>query len=171
MMIAQGGIDRIVKNAWDAYRRVSGAVAALESIGLSVDGSSGKDDVSGLFGAMTAAGGVLLAAFGIPDGQPWSDEGFEILAGLGPEALKQAVLPMGARVSLDAVAEKAAEQMAGGDGKTYEVTVAMTGGISVRARNRDAALGKVDGMDQDLAVRLAAWDSLTPTDAYENEDG
>lgn len=170
MMIAQGGIDRIAKNAWDAYRHVQDAINALESVGLSVDGCSGKDGVPGLFGALTAAGNVLLAAYGVPDEQPWSDEAFEALANACPGTKAPETLPDSARRALAAIAEKAAEQETDGEEKRYDVTVAMTGGISVRARSRDAALAKVDAMDQDAAVRLAAWDGLAPTDAYENGD-
>lgn len=52
------------------------------------------------------------------------------------------------------------------DAVPFEVTVAMSGGITVMARCQEEAMAAANAMDTGSLLEKAAWDSASATDAY-----
>lgn len=167
-LIEDATIEKILDAVWRAYQSAQAAIDTLEDIGLSVDGRSKQDgSMSVLFGAMTNAENAILEIFGTSR----ADEASMVLSGMSKEERKSPVFP--ARI------RRALEDMADTDFKSrmlplpegavcHEVTVTMTGGISVYAPDAKAAMAAADALDTRDVLRNACWESPSATDAYEN---
>lgn len=174
MICGHDKTKRIQDAAWQAYCAVQDVIDALENIGLTVeDGTmenAGYARASSLYAATTAAGTAVLETFNVPVHGVQGDEGFMILAHVDKEGRKSKSVPdktTRALMDLADTAEKKGIHLSKGM-RQYEVTVAMTGGISVYAESEDRARGIVDGMATDEIMEKAAWDSPSATDAYPN---
>lgn len=173
-IIPENAIDRILDQSWKAYQYAQAAIDTLESVGLNVDGNTAKSGaMSVLFGVMTAAGNAILAATGIPDAQPYSDEGLMLISDATNEERAEDKLPGRIRRALAGIAETAfrkSMEPAPENAVPYEVTVAMTGSIQVLAPDTTSAMNVVSGLPTDTIIAAACWEDNgpNPTDAYEN---
>lgn len=174
-LIGESSLDKILDAAWRGFQGAAMAVEALESIGLSPDGSAvdknGKPGMSSLFAAQTACEDAILEIFGIRRDTPGADMAAEALAklaqlhdGLGAaSAAGTGAVRMAMAKLSDGVPDK---DQASRD-KPYEVTVTMTGGMTVYAESEAAAMATVNAMPTDEIMRAACWDCPAATDAYE----
>ena len=165
-------IEKTIAGAWAAYRKAEQLIDFLEDAGLAVDGSSSEDKPMGkLFGILTDAGSVILAAMGVPDEQPYSDEAYMVLSHRGPKSA-DGRLPDGIRRALADIADTAYKKSTlpmAENARPHEVTVCLTGGITAYASGTDDAMERVSGMATGDVLRCADWEaSVSATDAYEN---
>lgn len=173
MICGEDKTRKIMDDAWQAYCGAQSVIDAMEGIGLSVDGAASDkdgDSVSRLYGAMTAAGNILLRVCGVPRPGTLADEAFMVLAHATPEMRREDRFPERlerALLDLADTAEKKSVQVEPGL-RPYDVTVAMSGGMTVYATGRDEAMSAVRGMPSDRILEAAAWDGPEPTDAYAN---
>lgn len=166
---------RILDAAWRAYCYAQSTIDALENIGLSVDGASMMNDsrhdsVSGLYGAMTEASGVIMDICGIPSSTAFFDEACMVLAHATSEMRHEAAFPaklLEPFMDIADSADKKALCLSPGD-RAHEVTMSMCGGVTVYAADPEAAMEKAASLDSDTILEKAAWDSASPTDAYRN---
>lgn len=174
MICGHDKTKRIQDSAWQAYCAVQAVIDALENIGLTVedgtmDGRNGEG-ASALYGATTAAGAAVLETFGIPVHGVQGDEGFMLLAHADKEGRKSKSVPdkiARALRDLADTAEKKEIRVSEGM-RPYEVTVSISGGITVYADSSEHAMAAVNGMGSDEIMEKAAWDGPSATDAYRN---
>lgn len=173
-IVPENAIDRILDQSWHAYQYAQAAIDTLESIGLNVDGNTAKSGtMSVLFGIMTAAGNAILAATGVPDAQPYSDEGLMLLSDATDEERAGDKFPGRIRRALAGIAETAFAKSMGpapDNATPHEVTVSMTGSIQVPAPDTTSAMNVVSGLPTDMIIAMTCWEDTgpNPTDAYEN---
>lgn len=173
MICGEDKTRKILDDAWQAYCSAQSAIDAMEGIGLSVDGASSPgsgDSVARLYGAITSAGNILLRICGVPRPGTLADEAFMVLAHATPEMRREDRFPERLERSLldlADTAEKKSVHMEPGL-RPYEVTVAMSGGITVYATGQYEAMQAVREMPSDRIMEAAAWDCPEPTDAYSN---
>lgn len=173
-IIDENALNRILNHAWTAYQQSQNAIDTLEAIGLNVDGNSAKaGTMSVLFGVMTAAENVMLSALGIPDASAYGDEGLAVLSSASSEERSSENMPDRIKYALMAVAQKCFEKdmPEAQDGDTpHEVTLAMTGSITVMAASVEKAMNIASDMPSGTLIAAACWEDCGPsaTDAYEN---
>lgn len=158
-------IEKMADSAWRAYAMAHAAVDALESAGLSVDGSSGTGNAGALFGAMTACCDAVRTAYGIRPNTPQSEELDRLAADAAGRYGITDRIPAEIRSRLYVLANKQDDPVRGSGRDAYEVTVAMAGAVAVRADSGKAAMEAVGAMPSEEIAMLACWDAPAATDA------
>lgn len=165
--------DQLLNKAWSAYRRVEKIIDCLEDAGLSVDGSSSDEKpMAGLFGVLTDTGDMILELMGVPAAQPYSDEAHMVLSHRDAKDSDSRTFPQRLRSALSDIADTAYKKslLPMPDGaKPHEVTVCLTGGLTVYAKDETGARDAADAMPTGTVLQNTAWeDCANVTDAYEN---
>lgn len=176
MILSETARDQVIKNAWHAYVSIQKSIDALASIGLELDGGSSdkKTGCQPLYGAMTAAANALFACFGIEPGTVYAEQLDMLLshhagsaAVADPESMKKSLEKMtSSALEIADTAEKATLHLAEPGTALYDVTVSMSGGVTVSAKSEAEAMDKANAMGTDEIVQKAAWDYPSATDAH-----
>lgn len=160
--------EKILDAVWRAYQSAQAAVDILEDVGLAVDGASEDDkNMSVLFRAMTSAEDAILELFGIER----RDEASMVLSGMSREERGSEKFPPRIKQALDDMADtdfKNRMLPIPEGAKCHEVTLSMTGGISVYAASPEDATEAAGRLDTEDILMNACWDSPSATDAYRN---
>lgn len=166
-LIGESSVEKILDAAWRGYQAVSNTISALESIGLSPDGDAGKPGMSALFAAQTACEDAMLEIFGIPRATPAAEKAAGALARLaslrGDDGVSSAAGPGAVRMAMLEILAGSADA----GGSPYEVTVSMTGGMTICAGSAEEAMAAAAAMPSDKILRAVCWEYPAATDAYE----
>lgn len=168
-LIGESSVEKILDAAWRGYQAVSNTISALESIGLSPDGDAGKPGMSALFAAQTACEDAMLEIFGIPRATPAADKAagaLSSLASLRSDGGGSAAGPGAVRMAMLEILAGSADGADAG-GSPYEVTVSMTGGMTIYAGSAGEAMAAAAAMPSDKILRAVCWEYPAATDAYE----
>lgn len=168
MIIGHERTETILNYAWRARCQMEKVLDALEAIGLEVDGCASSNRMGQIYGAMSSVHNAILAAFGLPEKTDVFDEAFDLMERQMPDVEIPDKFPAGLALEISRIADRtgAAEDE---QQKSFEVTVAMCGGITVAAGSAEEAIAKVKAMDTDSILASGAWESPEPTDAYESD--
>lgn len=160
-------VNTIMDACWTAYRAAKRGIDILESIGLSVEGAA-KDkarDMSILFEAQTAAENAMFAIAGLQRAANAADKASAILAkeaGANDPPSSSGGILFELRRLAENVSTDTDPSL-----QPFEVTLSITGGLTVYGSSEDDAIRRANAMPSDDLIRNGCWDSPGATDAYE----
>lgn len=177
MILSEKTRDAVLMSAWVAYASVYKSIDAMASIGLDLDGGKApaKTGCQHLYAAMTGSANIIMACCGIPRKTVQAEQLDMFLSQTAggvdpsdPESVKSAFSKiMSAAMDMKDTYEKNRMRVPwDGTPGMYEVTVSMSGGITVPASSEKDAMAFVNGMTSEDIVEGGAWDSPAATDAY-----
>ncbi|MCM1295863.1 MAG: hypothetical protein NC311_10005 [Muribaculaceae bacterium] len=171
-LMTEDARDKALDAAWKIYAQAQDIINTLGDIGLEVDGANAgrPGSLSGLFGITTKACDIILNLLGVPHEAPWLDQASMVLADLAPHKNSDR-LPGQIRTALENIADTALKKsmLPIPDGaKSFEVTLSMSGSVTVYTADENSAMSAANNLDTGTLIRAACWDSPNATDAYEN---
>lgn len=178
MILSEKTHDAVLMSAWLSYASVYKSIDAMASIGLDLDGGKThtKTGCQHLYAAMTESANIIMACCGIPRKTVQAEQLDMFLSqtagGVDPSDQKSVKDSfdkiMSAAMDMKDTYDKNRMRVPWeGTPGMYEVTVSMTGGITVTASSEKDAMAFVDGMASEDIVEGAAWESPSATDAYQ----